>query len=143
MHLDVGGSPYNAPTPAIGDPWKISGVQGRSGSRIDQIEIVWTSKSGGTQSSSQFGGTGGSPFQFPIQTGDYLTQITGSVGEDDDSVRLFSIQFITQGGVKSPVYGQATSASFNFQCPPGFQITGIFGRSGSEVDALGVYIDKI
>jgi hypothetical protein len=118
-------------------------MQGRSGSRIDQIEVVWSNQSGGTQSSPEFGGDGGSPFQFAIPTGDYLTQIVGSVGEYDNSVRLFSIQFVTKNGAKSAVYGEATSAAFLFQCPSGYQITGIFGRSGSAVDALGVFIDPI
>lgn len=139
----VGGSPYDAPAPSSGGPWKISGVQGRSGSRIDNIEVVWSAQSGGTQSSPQFGGEGGSPFQFSIPTGDYLTMISDSVGDYDDSVRLFSIQFTTKNGTKSAVFGKATSDSFTFQCPPGYQITGIFGRSGSSVDAFGVYIDPI
>lgn len=137
----VGGSPYTAPMPTSGGPWKISGVQGRSGSRIDQIEISWSSQAGGSQSSDQFGGDGGSPFQFSIPTGDYLTQIIGSVGTTDNSVRLYSLQFVTKAGVKSAVYGKAGSSNFSYQCPSGFQITGIFGRSGSAVDALGVYID--
>lgn len=137
----VGGSPYNAPVPTAGGPWRVSAMEGRSGSRIDQIEVTWSNQSGGTQSSSEFGGDGGSPFHFSISTGDYLTQIVGSVGEYDDSVRLFSIQFITKNGTKSPVYGKPTSDSFYFQCPSGYQITGIFGRSGIAVDALGVYID--
>jgi hypothetical protein len=139
----VGGSPYSALMPNSGGPWKISGVQGRSERRIDQIEIVWSNQAGGTQSSAQFGGDGGNPFQFSISTSDYVTQIVGSVGQHDGSVRLFSLQFITKSGAKSAVYGKAGSGNFNYQCPPGYQITGIFGRSKSAVDALGVYIDAI
>jgi hypothetical protein len=139
----VGGNPYSAPMPTSGNaPWSISGVQGRSGSRIDQVEIVWSSK-GGSQSSDQFGGNGGNPFTFNIANGDYLTLISGSVGVNNGSVLLFSLQFFTQQGNKSPVFGSATSTPFNFQAPPGYQISGIFGRSGSGVDALGVYLDPI
>lgn len=140
----VGGSPYNAPAPTTGGPWKISGVQGRSGSRIDQIELVWSSMNGGgSQSSDQFGGDGGDPFQFSVASGDYLTEIIGTVGVNNGSVLLFSMQLLTQNGNKSPVFGTQTSTPFSFQCPPGYQITGIVGRSGSGVDALGVYIDPI
>src|SRR6266403_1272334 len=139
----VGGSPYTAGMPTSGGPWKITGVQGRSGSRIDQIEILWSSQTGGTQSSDQFGGDGGSPFQFSIPSADYLTQIIGSVGTTDSSVRLYSLQFVTKAGVKSAVYGKAGPGNFNYQCPSGYQITGVFGRSGSAVDALGIYIDPI
>lgn len=139
----VGGGAYSAPVPTSGGgPWRISGVQGRSGSRIDQIEIVWSSP-GGSQSSDQFGGDGGSPFQFAIPDKDYLTLISGTVGINNGSVVLYSLQFFTQNGNKSPVFGSATSTPFNFQCPPGYQISGIFGRSGSAVDGLGVYLDPI
>ncbi|HXC70344.1 MAG TPA: jacalin-like lectin [Pyrinomonadaceae bacterium] len=139
----VGGNPYSAPVPTTGNaPWTISGVQGRSGSRIDQIEIVWSSKSG-SQSSDQFGGDGGDPFTFNIPSGDYLALISGSVGVNSGSVVLFSLQFFTVNGNKSPVFGSATSTPFTFSCPPGYMISGIFGRSGSAVDALGVYLDPI
>ncbi len=138
----VGGIPYSAPMPSSGGPWKISGLQGRSGDRIDQIEIVWSNQAG-AQASPPFGGNGGNPFQFLIPTGDYLTQIIGSAGQYDGTARLFSLQFITKSGVKSPVYGSAGPGNFYYRCPPGYQITGIFGRSGTAVDALGIYIDAI
>ena len=70
----------------------------------------------------------------------WLAQIVGSVGEYNGSVRLFSIQFITNVGTASTVYGKATSDAFSFECPPNHVVTGIFGRADKEVDALGVYI---
>jgi Jacalin-like lectin domain len=138
----VGGSPYDAAYP-VGShaetPWVITAMKGRSGNRIDQIQVVWAGAGGGGES-PKFGGEGGSPFQFTLPPGETLTQIVGSVGEYNGSVRLFSIQFVTNTGTRSDVYGQATSAAFSFQCPPNFVVTGIFGRAGREVDALGVYI---
>ncbi|HST20920.1 MAG TPA: jacalin-like lectin [Blastocatellia bacterium] len=139
----VGGSAYDAPTPTSNGPWRISEAQGRSGSRIDQIELIWSNSVGSTKSSPTFGGGGGDPFEFTIENGDYLTEIRGSVGSNNNSVVLFSLQFFTKSGKVSPVFGSSTPASFYFQSPPGYQITGIFGRSGSAVDALGVYIDLI
>jgi Jacalin-like lectin domain len=114
-------------------------MKGRAGDRIDQIQVVWAGAGGGGES-PKFGGEGGSPFEFTIPPGESLTQIVGTVGEHDGSVRLFSIQFVTNTGTPSDVYGRATSAAFTFQCPPNFVITGIFGRAKNEVDALGVYI---
>jgi hypothetical protein len=100
---------------------------------------VWAGAGGGGES-PPFGGNGGSPFQFVIPPGEWLAQIVGSVGAYDGSVRLFSIQFITNAGTLSGVYGKATTAAFSFQCPPNYVVTGIFGRADKEVDALGVYI---
>jgi hypothetical protein len=114
-------------------------MKGKAGSRVDQIQVVWGGAGGGGES-RPFGGEGGSPFEFPIPAGESLTQIVGSVGEYNGSVRLFSIQFVTSTGTRSDVYGQATSATFSFECPPSYVITGIFGRAKNAVDALGVYI---
>ena len=69
-----------------------------------------------------------------------ISAMKGSVGDHENSVRVFSIQFITNAGTRSSVYGQATSAAFSFHCPPNYVITGIFGRAAEEVDSLGVYI---
>jgi Jacalin-like lectin domain len=138
----VGGSPYDAPYPVAAQanrPWSIVAMKGRSGSRIDQIQVVWGGAGGGGES-PEFGGEGGSPFEFTIPSGESLAQIVGSVGEYNGSVRLFSIQFVTDTGTRSDVYGKATSAAFSFECPANFVITGIFGRAKNEVDALGVYI---
>ena len=139
----VGGSPYDAPYPTIpaapGNPYAISAMKGRAGNRIDQIQVVWAGAGGGGES-PPFGGNGGSPFRFDIPPGEWLAQIVSSVGAYDGSVRLFSIQFITNAGTLSGVYGKATTAAFSFQCPPNYVVTGIFGRADKEVDALGVYI---
>lgn len=105
--------------------------------------MIWSNPFGSTKSSPPFGGSGGNTFEFDIDAGDYLTEIRGTVGTNNDSVVLFSLQLITKSGKVSPVFGEQTSTGFYFQSPAGYQITGIFGRSGSSVDALGVYIDLI
>lgn len=137
-----GGNTFDAPPPSEGQ-WRINTVEGKSGSRIDQIELIWVDQNGGTHSSKEFGEGGGSSFSYSIGSGDYLTQINGSVGHHNGSLRLYSIQFHTQEGLSSEEYGSSTSEKFEYQCPEGYQIVGIFGRSGDEVDALGVYIDKM
>ena len=140
----VGGTAFDAPYPTGATtmyPYAISAMKGRSGSRIDQIQVVWAGAGGGGES-PPFGGGGGTPFTFDIPPGESLAEIVGSVGYYDNSVRLFSIQFITNAGTRSNVYGQATSAAFSFQCPPNYVVRGIFGRADQAVDALGVYIDS-
>lgn len=138
-----GGAAFNAPAPGQNGSWRISGVEVRSGSSIDQIELTWTSQSGATQSSDEFGGEGGAPSSFGIAAGDYLTAIVGSVCTYNNLVLISSLQCFTKNGYASSVFGIPTNRNFYFECPAGYQIIGIFGRSGSELDALGVYIDEI
>jgi len=138
----TGGSPFEmVPNPKNG-PWTISSIEGRSGTRIDQIELVWRNEQGNTDSSHEDGGSGGSDFNFGIPSGDYLTSIEGSVGHHN-SDRIFSLQFHTKNGLKSKTFGTQGTFDFFYQCPEGYQIVGLFGRSGTEVDAIGVYIDLI
>jgi jacalin-like lectin domain-containing protein len=126
----------------VAAPGEFPGCKAEVGVGLIRLKLYGAVR-GGSQSSEQFGGDGGTPFQFSISDKDYLTLISGTVGVNNGSVVLFSLQFFTQNGNKSPVFGSATSTPFNFQCPPGYQISGIFGRSGSAVDALGVYLDQI
>jgi hypothetical protein len=138
----VGGTAFDAPYPTGAttmNPYAISAMKGRSADRIDQIQVVWVGAGGGGES-PPFGGGGGQPFRFDLPPGESLAQIVGSVGVINNTVTVFSIQFITNAGTRSNVYGRPTSAAFSFQCPTNYVVTGIFGRSGDEVDALGVYI---
>ena len=141
----TGGGAYNAASPPAQDhgPWKIGVINGRSGGRIDLIELVWVNSQHATRESARFGGNTGGPFQFTIADDDYLTEIRGSVGAFDDNVRVFSLQFLTRDGGASPVFGQPSGVPFFFECPNGFQLTGIFGRSGSGLDSLGVFMENI
>ena len=141
----TGGSPYAAPAPSTHDqgPWKISMIQGRSSSRINEIELIWENPKHATRESGGFGGDGGGPFEFKIAPNDYLTEISGTVENAGDSVRIFSVQFVTRDGGRSPLFGTKTAFPFFYVCPRGFHITGIFGRSGTELDGLGVFIDPI
>lgn len=36
-----------------------------------------------------------------------------------------------------------STMDYTYQCPPDYQIIGIFGHAENEVDALGVYISTI
>jgi len=140
----IGGSPYDAPAqdPDANGPWTINKISGWSETRINEITIWWTNPDD-SEVGNSFGEMGGEVYTFEIAKGDFLTQIRGSVGENECSWLVYSLQFVTQNGVVSPIFGEPTAEDFEYICPPGYQITGIFGRSGGAVDALGVYIDPI
>jgi hypothetical protein len=139
----AGGSGGRQFTALPDGPWRIGGVEGRSADRIDQIEVVWTDSAGKPHSSDQFGGQGGKRFGFQVNPGAYLTEIRGSVGTYAGTFSVFSLQFVTSDNVTSRVFGKATGYPFVFACPDGYHIVGLVGRSGHELDALGVYIDRI
>ena len=136
----IGGNAFYVAWPP--GAFKIIRVWGQSGSRINQIGLDWSTVDGVVQA-GPFGGEGGSDFSFPIDSGDYLTQILGTVGEYNDSVRVFSLKFGTQNGKASDTFGTPTEYQFSFTAPSGYQISWIFGRADAELDALGVAIVPI
>lgn len=141
----LGGDPYDA---TQSSEWRIFRVKGREKDRIDQIQLVWI-KGTTIATSDPFGSeTGGDPFCFHIENGDYLTKIEGSVDKNantNQAVRVFSLKFFTKNGGESVTYGTEPvgALKFYFECPPDYQIIGIFGRAKGGVDALGVYIVRI
>src|SRR6185503_11745205 len=96
----VGGDYYEALPPVDGGNWWISRVVGRYGNRIDEIQIFWSNgikEVGSGQFGNPNGGNYGFDFSIRVdKSANYLTEIRGSVGNYNDSVRLFSIQFFTQ-----------------------------------------------
>lgn len=144
----TGGEEFDARPPGPGDEWKISQIELRSGKRMDAIEITWHSKHGDSKSSDSFGGQGGDRSEVLIQHDDYLTKIAGTIAwvHEGETMRnqVVSLRFIRKSGTGSEEeYGKPGPMPFSFECPEGYQILGIFGRSGTEIDALGVYIDRI
>jgi|SRR5689334_22806073 len=143
----IGGFPFYLTWPS--GAFKIVAVWGRSGSRIDQIGLDWSTKNG-IVSSPPCGGGGGSPFKFDIPADDYLTDIFGTVDNYNGSIRVFSLKLVTKGKVVG-TYGTQEEYQFSYTSPPGYQVISIFGRAGNQpgsppagaLDALGVTIEPI
>ncbi|GCB45041.1 jacalin-like lectin [Streptomyces sp. NL15-2K] len=104
----------------------------RGASRLDGVSLSYD---GGTTVSH--GGTGGTATSLTLASGEHLTSVKLTQGQKDGRTRLFSATFTTDKG-RSVSAGTATSDTKTFTAPSGWQIAGFTGRSGSEVDKLGV-----
>ena len=132
---DVFGGPHGMPftdvdrvVPASG----VSRVSVRAGSRVDQVGL--TLDDGTTMS---HGGAGGTPSSLDLAPGEHLTKLTLTSGRKDGHTRIFSVRFVTSRG-RTVGGGTPTSTQVTYTAPPGWQISGFHGRSGDEVDRLGV-----
>lgn len=152
----IGTAPSPVPKPFDAPPEdneKITTIEGRAAEAIDQIEVIWRNTlTGQVRSSPEFGGDGGEAFSFRIDGDDCLTNLSGWTGYQnlkfpDGTFREFHVvrglQLKTLGGSESEVFGETTDFPFFYECPPGFQIVGLFGRMGDLIDQLGVYIQSI
>ncbi|CAL9594289.1 jacalin-like lectin [Streptomyces sp. enrichment culture] len=104
----------------------------RGAARLDAVSLTHAD---GTVLSH--GGTGGTATSLTLAAGEHLTSVRLTRGQKDGRTRLFSASFGTDRG-RAVSAGTPTADAATFTAPPGWQIVGFTGRSGSEVDKLGV-----
>lgn len=109
---------------------RVTGLQIRYGARVDSIQALLN-----TGKLDKHGGNGGTLRELPFGEGEYITAVDIKYG-----TRIDQIAIRTNKMNYGPFGGSGGWNSFSFEAPAGFQIVGFFGRSGSEVDALGVII---
>jgi hypothetical protein len=84
------------------------------------------------------GGNGGTEKSLVLNTGEYINSVNMCSGKKDGKTRIFYIELKTNQNRTISV-GSKTSNVFNYIVPTGYQITGFFGRSATEVDQLGFF----
>ncbi|MEU1256515.1 jacalin-like lectin [Streptomyces chartreusis] len=104
----------------------------RGGSRLDAVALTHDGGSALTH-----GGTGGTATSLTLAAGEHLTTVKLTQGQKDGRTRIFSAAFTTDQG-RTLSSGTATSDAKTFTAPPGWHIVGFTGRSGDEIDKLGV-----
>ncbi|MEU4241724.1 jacalin-like lectin [Actinoplanes sp. NPDC026619] len=115
---------------------KASVISLRAGSRVDQIGLTLTS---GTVLAH--GGTGGTATSLTLGSSEYVTAVKLCSGKYNDTTRIFYAQFTTSAG--NTLAGGATTADcVTRTAPSGWQVAGFQGRSGGEVDKVGVIYTK-
>jgi len=89
------------------------------------------------QDLGQHGICGGNFDVFTLPDNDFITSVTGVSGD-----RVESIEFETWLGGCARFGGPGGFKNYEFHAPPGLEIFGFFGRSGDEIDAIGVYMRR-
>ncbi|PWI13122.1 endonuclease [Streptomyces sp. Act143] len=103
----------------------------RAGSRVDQLSL--TLANGTTLA---HGGTGGTAASLALGSGEYVTTAQLCQGEKDGHTRIFYAKFTTNLG-RTLAGGTTTSDCVTRTAPSGWQIAGLHGRAGDEVDKIG------
>ncbi|WP_097251670.1 jacalin-like lectin [Streptomyces sp. Ag109_G2-15] len=104
----------------------------RGDARLDAVSLT---HDGGTVLGH--GGTGGTATSLTLASGEHLTSVKLTEGQKDGRTRIFSAAFGTDKGHTLSA-GTATTDTVTFTAPSGWQIVGFTGRSGDEIDKLGV-----
>lgn len=113
----------------------ICGIDIRHGSRIDALRFKDCKSDGSHIYSPWQGGSGGSQSTFSLQENEYIKSINGSLINRNNEVVLSSIYFVTNMR-NSPVYGVATTDTFNIEIPENISPRMIVTRSTNEINSL-------
>ncbi|CAM4221614.1 jacalin-like lectin [Nocardiopsis rhodophaea] len=132
---DVAGGPHGTPFTDIAHvaaDAQPTALTLRGGSRLDAIGMTYAD---GTRTAH--GGTGGAATELILAAGESLTSATLATGKRHGHTRVFSAEFRTNNG-RTLRAGTPTDDAVTFTAPAGWRIAGFHGRSGDEVDKLGL-----
>jgi endonuclease/exonuclease/phosphatase family metal-dependent hydrolase len=123
---------YYSDLPAVPAAGRATRIALRAGSRVDQVSV--TLANGTTLS---HGGTGGTAQSLTLASGEYVTSAYLCRAQYNGKYRIFYAKFTTNHG-RTLAGGATTSDCVTRTAPAGWQIAGFHGRSGAEVDKIGV-----
>ncbi|CAL9156408.1 unnamed protein product [Musa hybrid cultivar] len=120
----------------MGAAYHITNIKIRAGEVIDGIVITFTRN--GLRVTESFGGTGGKLYEIPLQDDEYLVGVEGSVDTMWGITLVRNLTLRTNKKSYGP-FGTSGGKSFSVPVASG-KIIGFFGRAGSMIDAIGVYL---
>jgi hypothetical protein len=126
-----GGNPFSDPEPDSGA--RVIEVQVRSGGNVDSVQLVYMLRDGRTAAGPRHGGSGGNLSVFRLDSDEYLVGISGRSGDYIDS-----IQFQTNKRTSPRFGGNGGDRDFQIQVPGNAQVSGLIGRAGQYLDAIGL-----
>lgn len=128
----TGGAPFQD-HPAVAPTARVMRLAIQSGARVDRIEL--------SLANGQTYGHGGSGGVLRTLDLDPLTEaISGARlcrGEKDGATRVVYASFHTDAG-RTLSGGTESADCVDLRAPPGFQVSGLYGRAADEIDRLGL-----
>jgi len=121
---------------ADGSPHQVRSVFLRAASRVDQVGVTLDD---GT--SLAHGGSGGSYASLTLRDNEDVTAAYLCWAKHDSHTRIFYVKFTTNEG-RTLAGGSTTSDCTTVTAPTGWALQGFQGRSGDEVDKLGLIYAK-
>ncbi|KAL3671654.1 hypothetical protein V7S43_003566 [Phytophthora oleae] len=117
----------------------LNSVTVRGYERVDQVTVKVKSPDEATWT---HGGSGGLDDILILGDGEFINSMTIHVARKSGSKRVFGLRLYTNAG-NSVGRGAKTEESATVDAPEGFQLSGFFGRAGTEVYELGVIWTRI
>lgn len=115
----------------------------RAGDRIDAIGFQAHGGGAANKRKTRYGGSGGKEYRIPVNF-KCITSIEGTTGfvSGRGTESIFSLKMNFIDGSSTKEFGKPGNKRFKLEAPTNHAIIGFFGRSGAELDAIGVITDE-
>lgn len=112
-----------------------------SGDVVDSIAFSYIDEADQKCTTDRLGGPGGSPSMIQLAPSEFVTEVSGTISDGHYEV-VESLQFVTNIQTYGP-FGTEDGTPFTFSVPRYKKVVGFFGRGGSYLDAIGIYLQPI
>ncbi|KAG1708878.1 hypothetical protein DVH05_022510 [Phytophthora capsici] len=118
----------------------VSSVTIRGDRRVDAVRLEVSDPA---ESTLSHGGTGGSPKELALKSGEYINSMEVHWGKKSGRTYVFYLKLRTNKG-RSVAHGTTTDESAVVKAPTGFQLNGFYGRAGEDgIGGLGAIFTKL
>ncbi|KAI8804047.1 Endonuclease/exonuclease/phosphatase [Cladochytrium replicatum] len=104
--------------------------------RIDAVTVQRTSASAASET-RKHGGTGGTPTTLTLNANEHVVEARMCQAKFNNTTRIFYLQLITNTG-RTIANGKTAADCVTYKAPSGYRVVGFYGRSGDNVDQLGL-----
>ncbi|KAI5016856.1 hypothetical protein ZWY2020_037234 [Hordeum vulgare] len=120
-------------------PHRLESVTIQSSDAINSIMFSYTDQAGKKQMAGPWGGNHVLTHTIPLAPTENVTKLFGTTGEFQGDTVVTSLTFVTNVATYGP-FGKTKGTPFSIPKEEGDNVVGFFGRTGSLVNALGVYV---
>ncbi|CAN6340583.1 unnamed protein product [Urochloa humidicola] len=136
-----GGDPRDDIVAAGVAPHRLESVVIRCQNAVDAISFTYAGVDGAPRKAGPWGGSGGRERKVKFGATEVIKEISGTYGPFKGHACIVrSITFVTNVGKHGPFGKPAEGTPFSVPVQDGGRVVGFFGRSGSLLDAVGVYV---
>ncbi|CAL4910386.1 unnamed protein product [Urochloa decumbens] len=136
-----GGDPRDDIVAAGVAPHRLESLVIRSQNAVDSISFTYAGVDGMLRMAGPWGGSGGRKRKVKFGATEVIKEISGTYGPFKRHACIVrSLTFVTNVGKHGPFGKPEEGTPFSVPVQDGGRVVGFFGRSGSLLDAVGVYM---
>jgi len=124
-------------------PRRLESITVSSGSIVDSITFSYVDQAGQKRTAGPWGGAGGNKNTIVLGPNEFVKEVSGEYGRYQTHLIITSMKIITNVKTYGPFGGEGKGRDFSIPAEKNSSIVGFFGRSGTYLDSIGVYVHPL